>query len=714
MIESIARKERVETQPANGPCYLWTVPQKPVSVRLPFDVIDRLEREAVEHFRSLTSRGSEIGGVLLGTVVPGSPSLVSVDDFELIECDYSRGPLYRLSDADLGRFERAVEGQLAGGRRVTGFFRSHTRKGVALDAEDVAFFEARFRDPNQVALLVRPFATKASVGAFFIWENGSVRGEASALEFPFRTADLAPARGAGLSGLALPAPPPAPPAARPPARAQIVPIATRREIALPPPVIAPPVVAPPEEAPEPARAEERPVSETRKAEPPASEPRRVSSPASKQEQDKRSTPAQAEPRKQSAQAASRQEAEKSKPATAPAARAEADKPKAAAPAAPAARPEWDKGRASDKTKAAAKPEAEPAKPAAPMFGANSVFDDAPVSEPASGIAGLLAGKTGLIAGVAATVLVLVGLFVYPGFLRQHSTRPAPAAASRQDSSPLSLRVERTANELLLTWNRDAEPIQAAQSARLSISDGERHENYDMDLEQLRKGSIVYMPVTPDVSFRMEVMGQNSQKTASELVRVLRTSPMPGEAAAAPPQATPDATTAAEEAPVEPQPTPRRGPTKPFQAAVLASRLRPASSGDLPEAPVLGGDAPAQPVNLGGMAAPVMRAPVTAPAPAEKKADAPVQGGRVQPGQLISRKEPDYPKLARQTGVKGAVELDAVVGADGKVKSAKVVSGHTMLRRAAVDAVMQWVYRPTLLNGKPVESQTRIVLNFVQR
>jgi protein TonB len=101
-----------------------------------------------------------------------------------------------------------------------------------------------------------------------------------------------------------------------------------------------------------------------------------------------------------------------------------------------------------------------------------------------------------------------------------------------------------------------------------------------------------------------------------------------------------------------------------------------------------------------------------PAPAEKKSDALVQGGRVQPGQLISRKEPDYPKLARQTGVKGTVELDAIVGADGKVKSARVVSGHPMLQRAAVDAVMQWVYRPTLLNGRPVESQTRIVLNFV--
>ena len=119
----------------------------------------------------------------------------------------------------------------------------------------------------------------------------------------------------------------------------------------------------------------------------------------------------------------------------------------------------------------------------------------------------------------------------------------------------------------------------------------------------------------------------------------------------------------------------------------------------------------QPVNLGGIGG-VGSAPAALPAP-EKRPNSPVvQGGRVQAGQLISRKEPDYPALARQTGVKGAVELDATVGTDGRVKSVRVVSGPPMLQKAATAAVMQWVYRPTMLNGKPVESQTRIVLNFV--
>src|ERR1035438_5720660 len=235
MTESTARAERLEVPSSGGAYYIWQVPQKPIAVRLPLALIDRLEQQTVESFRSLTSRGSEIGGLLLGGIAPGNPATVSVEDFELIQCDYSRGPLYRLSDADMSRFERAIEQHGSGaGLRVAGFFRSHTRKGLSLDAEDVAFFEPRFHDPNHIVLLVRPFATKASAAGIFIRENGRISGDASLLEFPFRSAEL----GGGSRRLGTDAAPFAPPqsqAAEPaaahkgPARAQIVPIASRRE-----------------------------------------------------------------------------------------------------------------------------------------------------------------------------------------------------------------------------------------------------------------------------------------------------------------------------------------------------------------------------------------------------------------------------------------------------------------------------------------------------
>jgi protein TonB len=56
----------------------------------------------------------------------------------------------------------------------------------------------------------------------------------------------------------------------------------------------------------------------------------------------------------------------------------------------------------------------------------------------------------------------------------------------------------------------------------------------------------------------------------------------------------------------------------------------------------------------------------------------------------------------------------MIGVDGKVKDVKVESGPPLLRNAAISAVKKWVYRPTLLNGKPIEAETRISLNFVAR
>jgi hypothetical protein len=87
MIESTLRAERFDPQSSAAPSYTWAVPQKPVAVRIPFALIDRLEHEAVESFRSLRSRGSEIGGLLLGYVSPGDPAVVSLEDYELVECD---------------------------------------------------------------------------------------------------------------------------------------------------------------------------------------------------------------------------------------------------------------------------------------------------------------------------------------------------------------------------------------------------------------------------------------------------------------------------------------------------------------------------------------------------------------------------------------------------------------------------------------------------
>ena len=68
-------------------------------------------------------------------------------------------------------------------------------------------------------------------------------------------------------------------------------------------------------------------------------------------------------------------------------------------------------------------------------------------------------------------------------------------------------------------------------------------------------------------------------------------------------------------------------------------------------------------------------------------------------------------MARQTRISGTVRLHAVLSTDGKVQSVEVVSGHPLLQQAALDAVHQWTYEPTLLNGEPVEVDTVIDIVF---
>ncbi|MEO5935691.1 MAG: energy transducer TonB [Terriglobales bacterium] len=81
------------------------------------------------------------------------------------------------------------------------------------------------------------------------------------------------------------------------------------------------------------------------------------------------------------------------------------------------------------------------------------------------------------------------------------------------------------------------------------------------------------------------------------------------------------------------------------------------------------------------------------------------------GTLISRTQPVYPPLAARTGTEGTVLLRAVIDRQGRITQVQVLSGHPLLQPAARNAVEQWRYRPYILNGHPVEVETRITVNF---
>lgn len=85
--------------------------------------------------------------------------------------------------------------------------------------------------------------------------------------------------------------------------------------------------------------------------------------------------------------------------------------------------------------------------------------------------------------------------------------------------------------------------------------------------------------------------------------------------------------------------------------------------------------------------------------------------QLDPAMLIHRVDPLYPTLARQIHREGRVELRAIIATDGSIKSLEVVGGDPMFYQSALDAVSQWHYRPTILNGQPVEIDTHITVIY---
>ncbi len=87
------------------------------------------------------------------------------------------------------------------------------------------------------------------------------------------------------------------------------------------------------------------------------------------------------------------------------------------------------------------------------------------------------------------------------------------------------------------------------------------------------------------------------------------------------------------------------------------------------------------------------------------------GGDVKQAELISKVAPVYPSLAKNQHVSGNVLVDALIDANGKVTTMKVISGPTLLHQAAMDALRQWKYQPATLDGKPVPMHLTVTLQF---
>jgi TonB family protein len=830
--------------------YCWEVSGKPVSIYLSLDLLDRLEREAIETFKAVTKRGSEIGGVLVGRVVPGARPAVVIEQFEPVECTYSRGSLYLLSDEDKTGLEQTLSRvkSAANGLSAVGFFRSNARSQLVLDDDDLALAKERFSDPNQVFLLVRPFAMKPSLGGFFFWENGQIQGEECYQQFPFKRAELlksfekfilpAPGKAAVEAPAAReplvmpkreerpvvppismkreePAPVAAPPLKREEPPPPPPPVMRREEPVAPPPVSLkreepkPPVMAPPPPPPVMRREEPRPSVNVppRRESPPLNfrrEERRPMAPPIKREErppiapqqprreERPSGPAlvgrreeppappvapRREERPPAPPVAVRREEpprvtlrrEEQKPAVPPVV-AKREEPAPVKPeekpvvvvAPPAAkREEPAPPKPEEKPIVVAAPPAvkreEPAppkqeekpvvvvKPREPVV-VTPVKKEEPVrvqpaaakiaepaepklfevdAEPGPGLFSRLKWAMILL-----PVLLIVGGAGYYFLSMRTATN---TAAVKPVDTRLGLKLETNAGSLQLSWDRNAPLIASATRAILTITDGDRKEDTELDLGQLRNGSIVYSPITNDVSFRLEVTDVKHSLVGQESVRRLagkptslgpsvqnvpaKPTPAPEKPGTTPPlraSATPPPTPVAPSVTIEPAVT--KEPPKPesLSARIHAAEAIPEQprmdnpSGSLSgQTPVQQAALPAPPPTRTGTAA----TPKPVPPPTQPAASARPPGGQAQPASVVKRFPPVYPQIAITGRVEGTVRIQVVIGKDGKVKKATAVSGPTLLRRSAADAVQRWLYKPAILNGEPVEADQQVDVNF---
>jgi TonB family protein len=329
-------------------------------------------------------------------------------------------------------------------------------------------------------------------------------------------------------------------------------------------------------------------------------------------------------------------------------------------------------------------------------------------------------RTPLIIGV---VIVVAGLSAY--FQRNLwspvHTAPMPAATLR----PLQVDVETAgAGVIRVQWKTDSAPVTQAREGRLVVTEGsEQPRTMALTPEQLRIGHLDYQSTGDRFDFRLEVVNQSGAvATESVRARVPKPAAAPGEVtppqtareqAAPPPKEKAKAEAKADPPPVEkvpdtPQqsrPEPRAFTPPPQQSQRPTEEVRTVLL-DPPTA-----------MPSANVVKPVTGLPdrmPSIPAPQGQQSTAghpPPVGGNLQEPHLMKKFAPTYPALARSLRIEGTVRFTATIRKDGTVQNVQLVSGHKMLIQSASDAVKQWIYRPAVLNGKPVEVTTQIDVKF---
>lgn len=459
--------------------YVWDVAGKAISVRLSLDVVDRLSGEIVKKFADVHSRGSELGGFLLGR--SAGRSTLFIEDYELVECGHNVSALFLLSDEDKSRMvDQLLHVQNSSPHSVIGFFRSHTRKGLGLDERDLSLFRELFFDARNIFLLVKPFAVKPCSGGFFIWENdGYIRAESSYHQFPFKRSELViRAREAAIGEAGLHAP-------------ELNGAGARKG--------------------NPMSAIPRQSAETSSPKPAAGGTRQAQQGTAEFDSQnsvdfilRQASQCRTEERQFSARVDSQPDWNiwpQSPPTVLSRLNGNLNEPCAGSAHyldLKDLRDDRDAYRAEIPVDRSAARQS----PAAP-----------PTSAPSSALAWFR------------WICILLFIAIVGSTAVEYRTRPAEPAPQAA-SNALDLSIEHEGNGLVLRWNRKAQPIATAQGGTLQIDDGDYRKKLELTAAQLRSGKVVYFPSSDDVTFELEVTDASGGRGIGESVQTTIASPMP--------------------------------------------------------------------------------------------------------------------------------------------------------------------------------------------
>ncbi|MBV8896620.1 MAG: hypothetical protein JO051_08920 [Acidobacteriaceae bacterium] len=224
----------------------WSAPDQPFTITYSLEQFHEIDFEVNEGYRRIPHGGIEIGGLLFGVA---EESGVRIQAFRLIECEHATGPSFNLSDRDLERLQRQMDGSTSepdlAGLQVIGWFVAHTRTPLRLSDREAAIVDRFFPKRHQITVLVKPERFQPTRFAFFARKaDGSIErdGTAKAVILPLPVRGSRGAEGPVPSIAAPPAsaaPPPETPA--PPQKAASSPasIAVERPVPPPPPPVVP-------------------------------------------------------------------------------------------------------------------------------------------------------------------------------------------------------------------------------------------------------------------------------------------------------------------------------------------------------------------------------------------------------------------------------------------------------------------------------------------